>query len=246
MNATRDAWIGLGFDPVDSGMDQADMAILTKSNSTPSTFTVQDRWSAISPPPKVDNIQNFEATAGGTLTQNTTVITWMTFTRALDTKDTAEDKIIRQGPLGTVWAVGTSWDFGYHGVNRGFQMLTLLSPLQDCVYNPWSNWTDCSGTCTSAIQTRSRSSIQPRRGGAPCQGPVSENTPCALPGCSTRPDPAPVESPAPASSTGLATGNMTNITNPAPSNTTVVNIGGVNVMSFGLLLLAWMSPNKIL
>ena len=56
--------------------------------------------------------------------------------------------------------------------------------LEDCQFEPWSNWTPCSVTCGGAgIRTRSRSKISAVGDGKDCVGPVTEIHSCTSPPC---------------------------------------------------------------
>lgn len=59
-----------------------------------------------------------------------------------------------------------------------FILKLLFFILVDGVFNPWSNWTDCSTTCGTGIQSRNRTCDGPYHGGQECMGNYSDSQQC--------------------------------------------------------------------
>ena len=57
--------------------------------------------------------------------------------------------------------------------------------IEDCVWGPWGNFTECTETCGGGFKTRSRVvATPPLYGGAACEGDAFESIIC-------NPDPCP-------------------------------------------------------
>ena len=55
----------------------------------------------------------------------------------------------------------------------------------DCVWNDWSQFSECSKTCGGGIQSRTRDiKVLNSYDGVPCDGPTSETKLCSLEECS--------------------------------------------------------------
>ena len=57
-----------------------------------------------------------------------------------------------------------------------YQLLMVV--LVDGVWEPWSEWTDCSVTCNNGTQVRNRTCTGPFYGGKDCPGPTDEVKDC--------------------------------------------------------------------
>lgn len=54
----------------------------------------------------------------------------------------------------------------------------LSSFAVDCLWLPWTNWTECSKECGGGEQHRNRDKIPEMYGGLPCKGESEENREC--------------------------------------------------------------------
>jgi len=65
-----------------------------------------------------------------------------------------------------------------------YELVTSKTPG---IWSSWSDWTTCSATCGTGVQTRTRTcnSPPPKCGGRPCQGPTAEHQECISEMCST-------------------------------------------------------------
>jgi len=53
----------------------------------------------------------------------------------------------------------------------------------DCVWNPWTDWTNCSVSCANGTQSRSRTNIPAKYSGAACSGPANQVQNCKMDPC---------------------------------------------------------------
>jgi hypothetical protein len=61
--------------------------------------------------------------------------------------------------------------------------IAFTAPAQDCTWNPWGSYSNCSVTCGGGVQVRSRTQIQATIGGQPCQGNSTESMACNTQAC---------------------------------------------------------------
>ena len=71
------------------------------------------------------------------------------------------------------------------GSHREIQMCFLKHCPIDCVWLPWTSWTNCSHECGGGLMTRSRDSLVEQHGGKPCEG-----SPFEMQGCNEHPCPS--------------------------------------------------------
>lgn len=55
---------------------------------------------------------------------------------------------------------------------------TSSSPAVDCVWRPWSDWSQCNRLCGGGQQFRSRDKLLEQYGGTPCEGEGHETRNC--------------------------------------------------------------------
>ena len=58
----------------------------------------------------------------------------------------------------------------------------LISAI-DCVWAPWSTWSECSTTCGAGTRTKTRTKVTNELGGGLCPGQPSESEACNLKSC---------------------------------------------------------------
>jgi hypothetical protein len=56
--------------------------------------------------------------------------------------------------------------------------IAFTAPAQDCTWNPWGPYSNCSVPCGGGVQVRIRTQIQATIGGQPCQGNSTESMAC--------------------------------------------------------------------
>jgi len=62
----------------------------------------------------------------------------------------------------------------------------------DCTFAPWSQWLECSATCSTGQRERARTmATEAQNGGSSCQGPLSEMKQCDGGACPVPPGPKP-------------------------------------------------------
>eukprot|EP01124_Arcella_intermedia_P035842 TRINITY_DN9230_c0_g1_i1.p1 TRINITY_DN9230_c0_g1~~TRINITY_DN9230_c0_g1_i1.p1 ORF type:complete len:837 (+),score=145.72 TRINITY_DN9230_c0_g1_i1:64-2574(+) len=147
-------WVGLGFEPDDSGMTNCDMVIAQFANSS---CVIRDYWSVDYDTPELDTLQggsdSILASRGGKKDHET----WFEFIRPLAASDRTDRSLIEKKLYKIVWAFGTG-ALDYHEEYRGLEYVDLHMGVcvLDCNHNGICKnfycscnmgWTglDCSG-----------------------------------------------------------------------------------------------------
>eukprot|EP01124_Arcella_intermedia_P005988 TRINITY_DN1350_c0_g1_i1.p1 TRINITY_DN1350_c0_g1~~TRINITY_DN1350_c0_g1_i1.p1 ORF type:complete len:181 (-),score=20.42 TRINITY_DN1350_c0_g1_i1:70-612(-) len=124
--AVTDGWIGIGWDPTDGGMRNADVILVGKEGDD---YVVYDCFSTGYVLPTCDEQQDIQVVSVGHGTD-----TYVEFKRAYSTGDES-DKDIISGPMTVIWAygeeIGDVRSLPYHYSTRGHTELTLVSDKKE-------------------------------------------------------------------------------------------------------------------
>jgi len=125
MEASADGWIGLGWDPTDHKMENADMMILSMDDNR---LVLGDYFSYTMSLPEKDPSQDFDIIDFGKSDGKM----FMEFSRTMETEDIRMDKPITPGTLTVIWAYGNNRNgISYHQGNRGSTDITITTVHQE-------------------------------------------------------------------------------------------------------------------
>jgi len=123
--ARHDGWVGIGFNPIDRGMIEADMLVLLKREHS-EKFDLGDYYSYGYEKPLRDTSTNFALLDAG----EKNGIIWFEFVRNIHSQD-SEDLSIHHGKTKLVWAFGDSFSLFKRHTTQGFTTVDFFRPLEE-------------------------------------------------------------------------------------------------------------------